>query len=62
MKPNEAELMQLIDHVRNAPRVYLHCPGRGDPEPTNRCELTISLEQRNMIVRALDFLYNTNRS
>ena len=62
MKPNEAELEQLIEHVRLAPRIYLHCPGRGDPEPTNNCELKISLQQRNMIVRALECLHNVNRS
>lgn len=62
MKPNESDLILLINHVRCAPRIYLHCPGRGDPEPTDNCELKVSLEQRNMIVRALECLHNVNRS
>jgi hypothetical protein len=61
MKPNESDLILLINHVRTAPRIYLHCPGRGDPEPSNNCELKVSLEQRNMIVRALECLRDVNR-
>lgn len=60
MKPNESDLVLLINYVRCAPQIYQHVPGRGDMTPSGICELKVSLEQRNMLVRALECLRAVN--
>lgn len=58
---NESDLQLLMNYVRAAPRQFGHVAGRGDPEPLDQYKLTVTGEQRAMIIRALDCLSNTNR-
>lgn len=50
----------LRDIVRETPPKMRHVFGRGDMEATNEVELLVTIEQRNMLVRALNCLIATN--
>ena len=60
-KPSEAEIDHLITNLQGAPQQYRHVPGRGDPEKLDCYRLTMTGEQRNLLVRALMCLHDVNR-
>lgn len=55
-KPNEESLLALTERFRNAIE-GLHVEGE-----THNIMIAITKEERNMIVRALECLYNVNRA
>jgi hypothetical protein len=61
-KEQEQMVADLIDRLQKAPQRSEHVPGRGDPNLLDEYRLVMSAEERNMIMRALDFLDHFNRS
>lgn len=57
----ERQTDDLINRLQQAPQRSVHVPGRGDPDLVDEYRLVMTAEERNLIMRALDFLDAFNR-
>lgn len=57
----QEQVTDLINRLQQAPQRSTHVPGRGDPDLVDEYLLVVTAEERNLVMRALDFIDEFNR-